>query len=225
MTTPGGGQKTPIDGKGKLRASLIRGVSCVILAGGESRRMGTNKALVEIKGKALVERVLERVGPLFEEVMISAHGDEGYSYPGTKILKDTLEGRGPAVGVSAALQAASNDWVFIVACDQPLVSAALIRKLAALAVNGTSDAVVPRAGGRVQTMCALYKKTCLAPLEERVKRGRRGLVRFLEDTPALEVRYVGEEELAEADPKLTSFIDVDTKEDLTRAEELLTRKE
>jgi molybdopterin-guanine dinucleotide biosynthesis protein A len=184
--------------------------------------MGTNKASVELNGKAMLERVLERLGGIFTEVIISAHGDERYSYPGIPVVTDALKGRGPAVGLCSALAVASNPWVFIVACDQPLVSPELARKLAGMREG--FDCVVPRAGGKVQTTCAMYNRTCLHPLTERVKKGSRGLVSFLRETP-LRVRYVEDGELRTADPELKSFIDVDTPEDVGKAEKIIKPKE
>jgi molybdopterin-guanine dinucleotide biosynthesis protein A len=202
------------------RAALIQGVSCVILVGGESRRMGSNKARVELAGKALVERVLIKLKPLFREVFISTR-EEPFTLVGTTAVKDEFPGRGPAVGLLTTLARAANPWVFVIGCDHPLVRPELVRRLAAMREG--YDCVVPKVGGRIQTLCALYKKSCIAALKERVLKGERGLFKFLKEAGGLSVRYVEEEELKDVDPGLESFVDVDTTEELERAEKILKK--
>ena len=179
--------------------------------------MGRNKAEAELVGTTLVERVAATVAPLFGELMLSLNpeGTE-ISVDGFTALKDTLPGRGPALGICSALGASKNDWLFAVGCDHPFLSATLVRYLSEL--RSGHDAVVPVVGGRAQTLCAFYKKTCLGPLTERIERGERGLTRFLKETKDLSIRYVEEASLLQADKELTSFIDVDTEEDLRKAE-------
>lgn len=201
-----------------------------MLVGGESRRMGKDKASLDLAGKEMVERVIEVVRPLFRELYIGAHEDaslgEAYGLP---VIIDSLPGRGPALGVCAALEEATEEWVFIVSCDMPMLSATLIEYLATL-TEGV-DAVVPfigGKGGRAQTTCAFYSRACLVPLSERIAsgdKGARSLTRFLSETEGLRVRYVSEVELNEIDPSTDSFIDVDTPEELEEVEERLRRNE
>lgn len=196
---------------------LIENSGCVILAGGESKRMGRNKAGAELVGRTLVERVAVTVRPLFDELYLSLN-PEGYeiTVDGFTVLPDTLSGRGPALGVCSALEKSKNEWVFIVGCDHPFLSATVVKYLSELREG--HDAVVPVVKDKTQTICAFYKKSCLAPLKERVERGERGLMRFLKETDGLKIRYVDEASLLQADRELVSFIDVDTEEDLKKAE-------
>jgi molybdopterin-guanine dinucleotide biosynthesis protein A len=204
---------------------MIEGVACVVLVGGESRRMGEDKARVDLAGKAMVERVLDVVRPLFKELYIGAHEDgllcDAYGLP---TVIDTLPGRGPVLGVCAALDKAREERVFVVSCDLPMLSAQVIEYLATQ-VEGV-DAVVPMIGGRAQTTCAIYSRACLAPLEERLssnEKGARSLNRFLEKTEGLKVRYVTEDELSKIDNDLESFVDVDTPQELLEAKRKLGR--
>jgi len=206
---------------------MIDDIACVVLVGGESRRMGEDKASLNLNGKAMVERVIEVVRPLFKLLYIGAHEDGSlYKASGLPVIVDTLAGRGPALGVCAALEEVSEEWVFIVSCDLPMLSAGVIKYLATLTEG--FDAVVPLIGGRAQTTCAFYSRACLVPLSERVAAGEKGgrsLTRFLEETEGLRVRYVTEAELGEIDPSTDSFIDVDTPGELEEAEERLRRLE
>ena len=203
---------------------MIGEATCVVLVGGQSRRMGSDKASSTACGVSLLERVLDVVVPLFDEVLIGAHEEGLYGDKvrrGARVVIDSLPGRGPALGVSKALGEAKNPWVFVVSCDVPLLRPALVERLATFREG--SDAVVPEAGGRAQTMCAFYSKNCLALLTRRIEEGRRGLTAFLKE-PSLSVRFVTEAELKGADPALYSFMDVDTPGELERMEALIKEK-
>ncbi len=211
----------------RARSNMIDDIACVVLIGGESRRMGEDKASLDLAGKALVERVLDVVRPLFSEIYIGAHEEStlGKAY-GLPVIVDTLPGRGPALGVCAALDKASAEKVFIVSCDLPMLSGRVIEYLATLTEG--FDAVVPMVEGRIQTTCAIYSRACLAPLEERVsstEKGGRSLARFLEETEGLKVRYVTEDELKSIENGVGSFADVDTPQDLEEAREKLRSRE
>jgi molybdopterin-guanine dinucleotide biosynthesis protein A len=202
---------------------MIEKVACVVLVGGESRRMGEDKASVDLAGKALVERVLDVVRPLFKELYIGAHenGVLGNIY-GLPTVIDTLPGRGPALGVCAALEKASVERVFVVSCDLPMLKGEVVEYLASQ-VDGF-DVIVPRIDGRAQTTCAIYSRACLAPLEERLssnEKRARSLNRFLTETEGLKVRYVDEDELSTIEGGIESFADVDTPQELKEAKQKL----
>ncbi|MBE9531571.1 MAG: molybdenum cofactor guanylyltransferase [Proteobacteria bacterium] len=200
---------------------MIDKVACVVLVGGESRRMGEDKASVDLAGKALVERVLDVVRPLFNHLYIGAHTDSklGDAY-GLPTVIDTLPGRGPALGVCAALERAEEERVFVISCDLPSLNARVVEYLIEQADG--FDVVAARIDGRVQTTCAIYSRACLAPLEERIstkEKGARSLNRFLEETEGLKVRYVDEQELKNIEGGIESFVDVDTPEELRVAKQ------
>ncbi|MBI5561099.1 MAG: molybdenum cofactor guanylyltransferase [Deltaproteobacteria bacterium] len=222
------------------KSSLIRGVSCAILVGGESKRIGKDKAGVEFLGKTLFMRVFDVASLIFKDIMVSAHTPDhpmGKPIPGLtskgltakgltakklRLIPDTLPGRGPALGVCSALKNSRNPWVFVLACDMPMVSKRLIRHISGLRKG--YDCVAPVAGHQVQTLFALYKKTCLEPLARRVKEGRRGIEGFLKESKDLRVRYVTERELKETDPDFKkSFMDVDTIKELKKAESMFEK--
>ena len=131
-----------------------------------------------------------------------------------RVVYDELGGRGPAIGLLSALKNARNAWVFAIGCDSPFPSPKLIRYLAK---SGEGfDCVIPVHGGKLQTLFALYKKTCFAPLFSRIKkRGNSGLAGFIEKSPRLKVRRVTEEEIKKRDPGFESFMDADTPEELS----------
>jgi len=198
--------------------SSIQGVSCVILAGGESKRMGTDKAHVQLAGRTLIERVLATVTPLFDDVMISAR-DNAVEIDGTRFVQDRYAGRGPVIGLCAAMQEARHSYLFAIACDMPFVTSELIEFLAS-SPDGY-DMVVPVRGGRPEPLCALYSTACLKALAGRVENGKRGLVSFIENTSELKARYISEQELRKIDPALRSFVDIDSTDALAEAEKMM----
>ncbi len=209
--------------------SVIEGLSCVILVGGESRRIGSDKAQVKFRGKKLFRHVFEKISPLFDDIMISAHDRD---YP-ADTLGDIREARlvydnkadkdvrGPALGLTSALSEARNQWVFMTACDQPLIRPELIKYLAGLRAD--FDCIVPVTDGKVQSLFACFKKSCLPALRERIENAEtkkgRSLYGFLKEDQGIRVRYVTELEVAKIDPELQSFIDIDTLEELAELEE------
>ena len=218
--------KPPSQKTGQKTGKITAGVSCVILVGGESKRIGADKAKVKFLNKTLFGRVFDVAAKIFSDIMVSAHS-RGYTLSGLgledqkpRLIADTMAGRGPALGIASALKNARNDWVFVLACDHPMINGRLVRYLVKLR-NGY-DCVAPVSGGKVQTMFSLYKKTCLAPLTLSVKRGERGLTQFLKNTEALKIRYVSEKELEKLDPGLKSFVDVDTPAELKRVQSMFS---
>jgi molybdopterin-guanine dinucleotide biosynthesis protein A len=195
--------------------------SCAVLIGGESRRMGSDKASTVLCGKTLLERVLEVVKPLFSEVIICGR-DKARDLPAAaadcRLAVDELPGRGPALGIAAALSNASNEWVFVVSCDVPLLKPEVVEAL--YMQRDGFDVVVPELAGGLEPMCAFYSKTALLPLSRNVLQGRRSLIEFLDGGEA-RVRRVAESELRRVDPEFLSFMDVDTPEELMAMEKTL----
>ncbi len=134
-----------------------------VLTGGESRRMGRDKALLEIGGRPMALRMVERVRPLVSEVALVG-APERYEHLGVPVLADCEAGRGPLAGIVTALRATRFDWNLIVACDLPFLEASFLEMLLSEA-NDEYDAVVPRPSDGWQPLCAAYHRRCLPALE------------------------------------------------------------
>lgn len=190
--------------------------------------MGRDKARVQLAGQTLLERVLRRLAPMFDDIMVC--GREHLGIPGAiadddaiRFVTDELPGRGPAIGLCAALEAARHPAVVAIACDMPFVSPELIRLLARHAPG--HDVVVPMRQGRPEPLCALYRNTCLPWLAARIRQGSRGLVSFIEQTPGMRVYRLSEQEVEAVDPERRTFMDIDTAEALEDAHRLIEAKE
>ncbi len=183
--------------------------------------MGRDKAHVKLGDSSLLERVLKVVCPLFDDVMLSYHNSnkEQADRKEVRVIEDQLPGRGPAIGLCAALAEARHAYVFVIACDMPFISSSLIEALASY--HSDHDIVVPMREGRPEPLCAVYSTACLETLTERVRQGRRGLVAFIENSPELKIRHVEAQELGQSDSALRSFVDIDSEHALAEAESLL----
>jgi len=189
----------------------IDNCTAVILTGGESKRMGADKASVMLAGKSLLGHVLEQLEPLYSDILISVREQRSdIVYP--QII-DTSEDRGPMVGIKAALEVVKTDWVFVIACDMPLISTGLIQHLAGLRCE--HDAIVPFAFDRPQPLFGFYNKTCLPLMEARMKQGQRSMIRLLDD---LDTHLLSEQQVKALDPELKSLLSLDTLEDVKKVE-------
>lgn len=194
-------------------------LSVVIQAGGQSSRMGRDKALAPLAGKPLIQHVLARLVGLGEETLVTTNNQEALEFLGLPLVADEDPGAGALPGLLTALRAARGDRVLIVACDMPFVNRLLLEHLVALSAQ--ADVVVPRWNDRYQTMQSVYaRKKCLAAVEEALAQGERRMISFY---PQVKVRIVSREEVAAYDPSGRSFYNVNTPEDLEEAERLLAQ--
>jgi molybdopterin-guanine dinucleotide biosynthesis protein A len=152
---------------------MIRAVlpaTLLLLSGGQSRRMGSPKALLPVGGTTLLAWLIERLGDAFPEVLVSAN--DGLLVPdGVRMIRDRRPGGlGPLAGVEAGLAAAGNDALVVVACDMPRVTVELLERLIGLSEG--HDAAVPRLGGRPEPACACYRRSAAWTIGAALDRGR-----------------------------------------------------
>ena len=191
-------------------------VAVLILAGGHGRRLGRRKADAVLGGKTLLERAVGRAREEFDEVLIS--GPPSLALPGVPAVADGQADAGPLAGILAGLSAARASAVIILPCDSPFVPAAFLRGLAGLA--GRADAVVPQINGLWEPLHALYSRACIEPVARLIAAGERKISRLYDEVATL---AVGHEMLAEWDPEGLAFFNINTPEELRRAEELVAR--
>jgi len=191
---------------------MIENCTALILAGGDSRRMGQDKASLVLDGLPLLQRVVNIVQPLFAETIISVRQPrQDIALP--QVCDDPAH-HGPLAGLAAGLERATTPWVFAVACDMPFITPAVIEHLAAC--RSGSQAVVPVVRGHVQPLAAFYARDCLQALQLLLGGSGQQSLRALLDR--LRVCYVDEAQLLAADPHLRSFFDLDTPEDVAAAQ-------
>lgn len=163
----------------------------IILAGGKSKRMGTNKAFLKINGMTNIERMVNRLKPDFPDPILVTNNPKDYRFLDLKITTDLFPSKGPLVGVHAGLVTSSKEVNIIAACDMPFVTA----KLATELVNHILDydAVIPIIKGMKHPLFAVFKKNIVNILEDNIKNGQFRMKNLLEH---LNVLYVTECDLS-----------------------------
>jgi molybdopterin-guanine dinucleotide biosynthesis protein A len=191
-------------------------VTGVIQAGGASTRMGGRpKALLEIGGRRIIERVLDVVAPVVDDVLIVTNTPELYGFLNLPMVADAYLGHGSLGGIFSGLAAARGEAAFTVACDMPFLHPEVARLVVARA--GEGDVVIPRVGEQLETMHAVYGKACLAPIEARLSAGRLKIVGFFDSVRVVEI---DEAEVARHRAPEVVFMNVSTPEELARAQAL-----
>jgi molybdopterin-guanine dinucleotide biosynthesis protein A len=197
-------------------------MTSIILAGGKSLRLGRNKSLENIGGKSLTRWVIDRLAILSTEIIIAtAHGEEipCSSDVRVKTVADIHTGKGPLAGIHSGLTASSNSRAIVVSCDTPFLSISLLEYMTKICSE--FDVVVPRIKEKVEPLCAVYSKNCIAPIGELLKQDE---LKIIELFPMVTVRYIEEAEIDRFDPEHLSFFNINSQADLDRARSLATEK-
>lgn len=190
---------------------MIENCTAIIMAGGDSRRMGQDKANLLLGERTLLQSVSATLQPLFAEVIVSVRLPRPEIY--LPQVCDDPSHSGPLAGLAAALERASTPWIFVVACDMPFITPAVIEYLALQRAD--YQAVVPMVGGYPQPMAAFYAKSCLDEVRACLLGKGKHSFRALLDK--MRVCYVSEAQMQAVDPQLRSFFDLDTPQDVVRA--------
>lgn len=187
-----------------------------IIAGGKSSRMGTDKAFIELDGKLLIEHVIERTANLGQsETILITNKPSSYACFGLPMYSDVYPEKGSLGGIYTAIEKSAVPHTLVVACDMPFLNQALLRTMIA-EIRDTIDIVVPRVDGYPQGLHAIYSKTCLAPIKEQLMADRLKVIGFYDK---MHVRYLDEFDYETLDPDGTSFMNINTPEDLERAKQ------
>ncbi|MGA2670832.1 MAG: molybdenum cofactor guanylyltransferase [Dehalococcoidia bacterium] len=197
-------------------------MTSIILAGGKSSRLGQSKALQVIDGKSLIQWVIDRLATLSTEIIIvTAHGEAipCSSAVRIKTVADIYPGKGPLVGIYSGLIASSSSRAIVVGCDTPFLSVGLLEYMTQL--SSTLDVVVPRIKKKVEPLCAVYSKNCLAPIQELLERNELQISKLFS---TVKVKYVEEDETNRFDPEHLSFFNINSQDDLERARKLAAEK-
>ena len=194
-------------------------VTGVIQAGGKSTRMGGEpKALLELGGRRIIERVLDAVRPVVDDVLIVTNTPDLYGFLGVPMVPDVYPDHGSLGGIFSGLAAAGGEAAFTVACDMPFLHPDVARLVVGRA--GEGDVVIPRVGEQLETMHALYAKACLPHIEARLKAGRLKIVGFFDDVRVVEIP---EADVARHRAPDVVFMNVNTPDELARARALVAR--
>ena len=195
-------------------------LTAVILAGGKSRRLGTDKALLRFQGKTLLAATVERLRPLCQEVIVVTNSPQAHAHPAARLVGDLFPGKGSLGGIYSGIVAATTKHCLAVACDMPFLSTGLVAYMAGLVAP--FDVVIPRRGGNLEPLHAIYSQACAPYMRGLLDSGNLKIIDFF---PQVRVRYVEEDEVAAWDPQYLSFFNVNPPQDLEKAVSLLPRPE
>ncbi len=197
------------------KSEIRRPISCIVLAGGEGKRLDTDKAFLRIGGRVLIEGIVEKMARIGDEVIIVTNSPQKYGHLEARLVGDIYPGKGALGGIYSGLRAARSDYGLVVACDMPFLDLRLLRYM--ILLSSGRDVVIPRVGELTEPLHAIYSKECLQPMERLLSAGRLKIIDFF---PEVRVRYIEEQEIKLFDPQCLSFFNINTPADLQKARNL-----
>ncbi|MHC4538923.1 MAG: molybdenum cofactor guanylyltransferase, partial [Planctomycetota bacterium] len=160
--------------------------TAIILAGGDSTRMGQDKTMLPIDGRPMIEHIHEQLRPHFSKMLISSNKPCIHDFLGATVVPDEVTGKGPLMGIASALRASADEVNFVIACDMPGIDIGLVKAMLRQARD--YDAVVPTVGPRLhEPLFAVYRKSALSAIEEVLRSGSN---RVVDAFGHCKVRYV-----------------------------------
>lgn len=191
------------------------------MAGGLNTRFsGANKALMQIGGKQILDRIYTVFNNLFEEIILVTNDPVKYVGWNLKIVTDIYPYRSSLTGIHAGLFYSTKPHSFITACDTPFLNKELVEAII-YAVEPQIDIVIPETSTGLEPLCAVYSKRCQKPIENQIKNQEFKIDKFFNK---VRVKKISDKELRRKDPELTSFFNVNTPSSLEKAKELIEEK-
>lgn len=189
-----------------------------VQAGGQSSRMGEDKALKPFLGRPLVQRVVDRLRPVADELIVTTNHPAGYAFLNLPLHPDLKPGRGALGGLYTAIASAACPLVAVVACDMPFASPDLIRASSKIMEDDQVDVVIAKGEEGYEPLHAVYRReTCLPAIESAIAADQWKVIAWF---PQVKVRVLTTEEIKSADPDGLAFWNVNTPEEFAEAERL-----
>ena len=189
-------------------------VTCAILAGGKSSRMGRDKATLEVCNKPLIQQVYEKARHVFRKILIVSSQHEQLNSIEAPIVKDIFPFRSSIVGIASALLSANTPYVFVLACDMPFVTAQSIEHV--LKEVHEEDIIIPRTRYGFEALHAVYNRSCLSIMLTHIAIQR---LKVTDIFPFFSVREVGEHQ-AFLNKEISVFTNINVEEDLSLVQRL-----
>lgn len=179
-----------------------------ILAGGQSRRFGSNKALVTVGGVRLIDRVIDSIEVVCEPILLIANDLKPYYDVRAALVKDVIPHQGPLGAIYTALLFSPHEWVFVKATDMPYINLVIIEKMRAMAAGW--DGVAPVLDGKFEPLFALYSRRCLPAIADMLQSEERKVTSFYRK---VKIRALEEAQWRAIDEEGRSFLNINTVED------------
>lgn len=193
-------------------------LSLVIQAGGLSKRMGRNKALLLFRGEPLIKRLIRRFQNLADEIWVSTNQVEELSFIQVPLKPDEIAGQGVIGGLYTSLLYSRYPYVGAIACDMPFANPWLLAEQVRRMEECGADVVVPATPAGLEPLHAVYRRSsCLQPVLQAIQNGQPRLIGWF---PSVRVEVLRIEQILPFDPYLYAFINLNTPEELERAERI-----
>lgn len=187
-------------------------LTLAIQAGGNSSRMGEDKALKLLHGIPLIQHVYNRISPIADEVIITTNNPDAYRFLDVRLVPDLRLGRGALGGLYSALSAAKGNLVAVVACDMPFASSQVFRSARTLIITHEADAVVPKTQYGYEPLHALYHRdACIPPIKNALDNDKWKVISWFEQVKIHPLRVENNE----------IFWNLNTPEDFSKAEKII----
>jgi molybdopterin-guanine dinucleotide biosynthesis protein A len=193
-----------------------------IQAGGASSRMGEDKALKPFLGRPLIQRVIDRLSPIADELIVTTNRPDDYQFLGLRLCPDLKPGRGALGGLYTAIASATQPFVAVVACDMPFASPSLLEAAGRIMVQEETDVVIAKTEEGYEPIHAVYRRAaCLPAIEAAIDADQWRVIAWF---PQVKVRVLRSDELKQFDPDGLAFWNVNTPEEFIQAEQLAQTK-
>ena len=180
--------------------------------------MGEDKALKTFLGRPLIQRVINRLSPIADEVIVTTNRPDDYSFIDLRLFPDLKPGRGALGGLYTAISSATYPTVAVVACDMPFANPMLIEAMSRLLVEQEADVVIPRSDDYYEPLHAVYRRdTCLPAIEAAIEEDKWKVIAWF---PQVKVHTLSLDDIHKYDPSGLAFWNVNTPEEFAEAERI-----
>ncbi len=195
---------------------MKQAITIVIQAGGASSRMGEDKALKPFLGRPLIQRVIERLSPIADELIVTTNRPAEYAFLNLRLEPDLKPGRGALGGLYTAIASAAHPLVAVVACDMPFASQMFFEGARRLMVKEEADVVIAKTDEGYEPLHALYRReTCLPAIESAITADQWKVIAWF---PQVKVRVLNPDEVRAFDPQGLCFWNLNTPDEFVDAE-------
>lgn len=194
-------------------------ISCIVLAGGKSVRLGHNKLLEKVGTQNLLERVITRLYHFNNQIYVVIAQDSTLpdlkKYSGIKVIKDIIPDKGSLGGLYSGLKVSERPYNLAVACDMPFINLELFKQMIGLADG--YDAVIPLVNNKAEPLHAVYSRNCLPAMQKLIEQNKLSILDLF---PMIKVYYLSTSEIELLDPRHMSFFNINNEADLRKGRKI-----
>lgn len=185
--------------------------TAIVLAGGQSTRMGFDKQLLRIHERRLMDSIVKNLKEEFQDIIIVSNRPELYGDFEETVIEDILKFKGPLGGMHAGFSIAKSKYAFVVACDMPRINMDYVKHMKKILDEENSLGCVTQYGDWIEPFSAFYSVDLADRIEKYLRTGRRSINGMIKD---LNISYVPEDEARKFSPNWDMFLNLNTRNDV-----------